>query len=108
MRVVLTAAADADLAAIARSAELGWGIAQKRRYLDLFFGAFVRLRANPLLGPSRDDLKPGFRALVVGRHLVVYRIDGKEIRVLRVLHGSMDVQAHFETDRDELESGIPD
>ncbi len=107
MRLALTEAAGADLAEIARSTEAGWGVAQKRRYLGLFFAAFVRLRTNPELGPARDDLKVGYRAIVVGRHLVVYRIESAEILVLRVLHGSMDVRARRDVDPDAPASGTP-
>ncbi len=48
------------------------------------------LRENPLLGPAAFDT--GARMLAVTRtdHVVYYRVDQREIIVLRVLHGAQE------------------
>ncbi|MCF4165418.1 type II toxin-antitoxin system RelE/ParE family toxin [Zavarzinia compransoris] len=54
----------------------------------------LQLRQHPRLGPGRDEIKPGIRALVVGAYIVFYRNtpDADEgpvdmVEVLRVLDG---------------------
>jgi toxin ParE1/3/4 len=42
---------------------------------------------HPYSGASRDDLLPGMRHLVVGSYLTFYRIVGRDIEIVRVLHG---------------------
>ena len=45
---------------------------------------------HPALGPSRDDLYPGCRRLVVERHASYYLLEGDEVIVGRVLHTSQE------------------
>jgi len=62
------------------------------QFLDDFYTAATRHAAFPLSGRSRDDLRPGLRSFVVGRrHVAFFLPDGDTIRVVRVLHGSRDV-----------------
>lgn len=94
-RLVVAAAARADLAAIARHTEERWGAAQKARYLGLLHNGFSELARNPELGAARGDIKPALRGLPVGRHVVFYRTTGDSVEILRVLHGAMDVRRHL-------------
>lgn len=41
----------------------------------------------PHSGVPRDDIAPGIRHLVVGRHLAFYRVTAETVDVLRLLHG---------------------
>ena len=50
-----------------------------------------RLAAFPELGPSRDDIRLGLRHLSVDQYLVFYRINGADVRIVRVLHGRRDL-----------------
>ncbi|MEA1649175.1 type II toxin-antitoxin system RelE/ParE family toxin [Nitrospirillum sp. BR 11164] len=47
-----------------------------------------RLAAYPGMGPARPDLAPGLRYTVVGAYLILYRIAGPNIEVVRVIHGA--------------------
>ncbi len=42
------------------------------------------------MGQGRDDLGNGIRVQSVGHHLIVYRLDGDDILILRFLHQRMD------------------
>jgi toxin ParE1/3/4 len=53
-----------------------------------------KLVAHPQLGRSRPALAaPEIRFLSGGAYLLVYRAPGKEIEILRVLHGARDLGA---------------
>ncbi|CAG9172664.1 hypothetical protein LMG23992_02293 [Cupriavidus laharis] len=54
------------------------------------------LHANPYLGNARDDLFEGCRIYSIGRHLILYAIGDQEIRVARILHERMNVDARLE------------
>jgi toxin ParE1/3/4 len=49
---------------------------------------FARLALNPEIGPARPDIAADLRYLVVGRHLVLYRLLGAEVEVVRVVHAA--------------------
>jgi toxin ParE1/3/4 len=51
--------------------------------------------AQPLIGRSRDELAPGLSSLAFGRYVVFYEVLSEGIDVLRVLHGSRDIDANF-------------
>ena len=95
MQLVVSAAARADLKAIARYTERTWSPAQAKTYLALLAERFVQLGRRPKLGRAREDLSPGYRSLPVGRHLIFYRIAGDAIIIIRVLHQSMDLRLHL-------------
>jgi toxin ParE1/3/4 len=57
------------------------------------------MQANqPGIGRPRDDLKPGLRSFVVKSYVVFCRVVDGTVEVVRVLHGSRDIEAIF---RDE-------
>lgn len=89
----LTQAAMNDLRGIARFTEERWGRAQRRRYLKGLDEAFRMLADSPKLGNACDYIAPGLRKYPFQSHLVFYDIlSDEEIRLVRVLHKSMDVQ----------------
>lgn len=51
------------------------------------------LGSVPGLGRPRDDLRPGLRSLVVERYVLFYRVTEQAVEVLRILHGSRDIDA---------------
>jgi hypothetical protein len=42
-----------------------------------------------------DDLRPGLRSCPVGDYVIIYRIDGEDVVILRVLRGSRNIAALF-------------
>lgn len=55
----------------------------------------LRLSEMPGLGVSRDKLRPGLRQRVVSEYLILYRIDGDSIQVVRVVHGRRNLKKLF-------------
>jgi toxin ParE1/3/4 len=47
----------------------------------------------PGLGRARDDLKPGLRSIVVQRYTVFYRATDTSVQIVRILHGSRDIDS---------------
>jgi toxin ParE1/3/4 len=66
------------------------------RLLDSLYERFFLLATYPHAGRQRDDLWPGMRMFPVGDYLVLYRIDGKDVVIDRVVHGSRDLDALFD------------
>ena len=65
------------------------------RLLNTFYEQFLLLARRPFLGQVCDELRPGIRSFVVGKYAVYYEVVDGRIRVVRVLHGSRDVNALF-------------
>jgi toxin ParE1/3/4 len=53
------------------------------------------LIATPLAGRSRDELRPGFRSIVIRPHIVFYRAMPISVEIVRILHAGPDIQALF-------------
>jgi toxin ParE1/3/4 len=52
-----------------------------------------RLVDFPRSGPARPELGEDIRSLVVGSHLVLYRVMPDRVLILRVVHGARDLAA---------------
>ena len=68
------------------------------RFLDLLDDKMRLLADAPGMGRSRAELSPGLRGFPVGNYLIFYRQAGTGIEVVRVLHGSRDIEALFHDD----------
>ena len=59
----------------------------------------ARLHAQfPGMGRPRDDLRPGLRSFVVKPYLVFFRPVADTIEVIRVIHGSRDIERIMDED----------
>jgi toxin ParE1/3/4 len=65
------------------------------RVLDRLDEVAAQLGDNPQMGPARDDIRPGLRYLVSGSYLLLYRIDGDDIEIVRAVHGRRDLYGLF-------------
>jgi len=63
--------------------------------MDRLFERFAALAENPLIGPAREDLADGLRYLVYQNYLLLYRLAGDEVVIVRVVHGRRDLFALF-------------
>ncbi len=77
--------------------EIWWYIAQDSpdhadRFLDRLQERFLALADFPKMGISRDDIQAGLRSQPVGNYLIFYFPLADGIEIVRVLHGSRDVE----------------
>jgi len=61
---------------------------------------FRLLASQPLLGQLRPDLAPNLRCFTLGNYVIFYRSEGREVEIVRVIHGARDIQALFQPDED--------
>jgi len=62
------------------------------RLIDTIADRFFLLAHHPHLGRSRaEDFRPGLRSFTVGAYVIIYRVDGADVLILRVPHGSRDL-----------------
>jgi toxin ParE1/3/4 len=90
-----TPQADADLDSIWRYIALQSGSYEVAdRFIDAIVERFLLLAEYPHIGRARDeDLRPGLRSFPVGDYIILYRMHDQHVLILRVLHGSRDIQA---------------
>jgi len=95
MTLDFTRAAVADIQSIRAYTLENWGGPQERRYLDSMWGKFEELLADPQRWRSRDDLFPGCQIAAQEKHVILFRIEGNVLQIVRVLHGAMDYPRHI-------------
>ncbi|MBU4234561.1 MAG: type II toxin-antitoxin system RelE/ParE family toxin [Desulfobacterales bacterium] len=67
-------------------------------FVDLIDQKFQALASHPNLGRSRDELEEGLRSFPVGKYVIFYRAIPAGVEIVRVLHGSRDLNAMFNPD----------
>jgi toxin ParE1/3/4 len=91
-RYLLSPAAQADLELIWDYTCDRWDAEQAEQYPRELQRAIERAAANPRIGRACDEIRPGYRKLAAGSHLLFYRLTAEGIiDVVRVLHQRMDV-----------------
>eukprot|EP01039_Chlorochromonas_danica_P012820 gene12820-14759_t len=58
------------------------------RLIDRIVARCQGLASHPQLGPARPEIAPDTRALVVGDYLLLYRVDGYDAVIVRVVYGA--------------------
>lgn len=81
--------AEADLLNITAYTLRTWSKTQTARYLDEIETSCQTLAANPALGRTCDDIRPGLRRHEHGKHVIFYRWKLDGILIVRILHQSM-------------------
>lgn len=97
-RFVLTPAAARDLDRIADHTIERFGVHQARRYRDGLRATFELIAEHPLMGRDSAHIKAGCRRHAHAGHVIYYRLDGKRVVVLRVLHAAQDPLRHLGED----------
>jgi toxin ParE1/3/4 len=95
-RYVLSPAARVDLEQIWDYTCQPWDVDQAEAYLRELQHAIERAASNPRIGRVCDEIRPGYRKLAAGSHILYYRVtaDGV-VDIVRVLHQRMDVDRHL-------------
>lgn len=89
----LSPSADSDLDAIWLYAARGSGsIEAANRLIDSITDRIWLLAQHPQIGRRREyDLRQGLRSFPAGQYVIFYRIEGEEVLILHILHGSRDI-----------------
>lgn len=64
-------------------------------FLDRVEGKLQALARTPGMGRRREELLPGLQSFPVGNYVVFYQAIADGIDVIRVLHGSRDIEEVF-------------
>jgi len=72
--------------------------AAAEKLLDTLNKKIGMLADHPLLGPARPDIAPDLRYLISGNYLILYRVIGDSVEIVRVLHGARNLSALFRGD----------
>jgi len=64
-------------------------------FADLLAAKFETLARRPGMGRRRPELAPDIRSFAVGRYVIFYLPLSRGIEVVRVLHGSRDIESLF-------------
>lgn len=75
-----------------------WGFQQEEFYLRLLKQALDSLSDNPHLGHPMNKILPGLRRLLAGSHIILYFVAETHVDVVRILHHSMDIIRHIESE----------
>ena len=94
-KLYLLPSALADIDAIWVYTAEQWGIQQAERYVDDIFDACEALAAGVKQG-RKFEPRAGYFRYAVGSHAIFYlRDEGQRMKVVRILHGSMDAPKHL-------------
>ena len=88
--VRLSDAAKADLRAIHRFDVQTFGVRRSDAYLVALRATINMLGEFPQTGAIRAGMAEGIRVRPSGSHIIVYAVDDKTVRILRVRHTSED------------------
>jgi toxin ParE1/3/4 len=95
-RYVLSPAARVDLEQIWDYTCQRWDVDQAEAYLRELQHAIERAASNPRIGRACDEIRPGYRKLAAGSHILYYRVTAEGVvDIVRVLHQRMDVDRHL-------------
>jgi len=94
-RLDLSPAAQRDVIDILRHTGETWGNAQILVYRDQLDAALERIHQNPKVGHLSEHLPKTHQLYLVGSHVIIYRVDGSVIGVIRILHQRMNWIEHL-------------
>lgn len=61
------------------------------RLIDSITDRFALLGKYHHAGRHRNDLRPGLRGFPVGSYVILYRVEGEDALILRVVYGRRDL-----------------
>ncbi len=66
------------------------------RFVDGLTDHFYLLSRHPHTGRRRDEgLVTGVRSFTVGEYIILYGVEGTDVRILHFVRGSRDIEALF-------------
>lgn len=91
----VSAKAEADLYDVGLYTQNKFGVQQRNQYLDEISVKFQLLTEQPELGQDRSTLKADCYSSLIGSHVIFFKKTSYGIRIIRVLHQSMDLSTHI-------------
>ena len=91
----VSAKAEIDLYDIGLYTQNKFGTVQRNQYLDNMIEKFQILANQPDLGINRSDIKADFYRSLIDSHVIFFKKYNYGIRIIRVLHQSMDLPKHL-------------
>lgn len=61
------------------------------RMVERLAAGVARLADFPESGRARPEMGAGARSVVVGRYLVLYRVVGEHVDIVRIIHGAREI-----------------
>jgi len=95
MKIDLTNAAVSDLQSIHNYTLQKWGEEQGDSYLDEMWARFEEILSDSKRWRFREDLFPKCQLAPQGKHVILFRIEGDILQIVRVLHSAMDFSRHI-------------
>ncbi len=74
---------------------LNFGLERAREYLSGMHDRFQYLAENPMHGRTADQLATELKRMEYRSHVVLYLPKDNGVRIIRVLHSSMDAPRHL-------------
>lgn len=68
------------------------------RIVDAIEVACRAIGEYPAIGRRRDEIASGVMSFPVGRYVIFYRPEPRPVGIVRVLHGSRDLEAVFRSE----------
>jgi len=87
--------AQIDLEKIYEYTAMNWGIEQADQYQDELYPGMLLIAGQENLGNEYPYANIPYRKFHVNRHLIFYRLEGKNCVIVRILHDSMEIERHM-------------
>jgi toxin ParE1/3/4 len=70
------------------------------RLIDRLVARCRELAAHPHLGAARPEITPETRILVVDDYIILYRVNGADTEIVRIVQGARRLEGLFDTEAD--------
>lgn len=95
MNYKLSNAAANDLTKIWLYTMENWSVKQADKYISLIFNELDYLCHYPDSATDYSHVRNGYFRSRVNSHYIFFRIDRKQLEVIRILHEMMDIESHI-------------
>lgn len=94
-KVIIQPLAEEDLIDIWHYTWQTWGEKQADNYLNALEDVMLLLAKQPKISRERTEFNPPVRIHPHAQHLIVYQVIKDGIKLIRILHKSMDVESRI-------------